>query len=535
MRPRRTGSRDPHSSSHVRLDGRTLYDHVRELLPQGGRGPLPHGGEPLPDEPPPDPARLRWSAGSLDGVLALRGSRSEGNEPLAAAAAVVELARTGANPAALRAIADQATKVDGPQAMDRFVGAVVAAKVRDRTRMRDLARWLCVAGVRREQVKVGLALLGVYGTADDVDLVTTLGLLEELTLYAAVAVTNLLAEPDLALLDLADQVDGWGRIHCVRRLRASTRPEVRRWLLYGGYHNRVMVEEIAFVCASTGRLLDALRSDPADELLDHAGALLAALAIGGPAEDMRDYADGGAALAAYLYRMRSAPATLRRLRDLRTLDDYLHRWADGNERIDATERDRLTAAATEVLARPEWRDVAAAALHSDDLNEVKSAITLVRGFGLDPVPTVRRWLPSAPQDAYLWQTLVNAADADGIRELVALADQLLPFSALPRGPAQDLGAGPGYEAVHCLDVLLQRLREFPGEGERAIRAGLESRVTRCRNMALRAVEAWPVDARPADLTDTVTRMAWSDPDDSVKKRARRIAAGLPGDEPRAAS
>jgi hypothetical protein len=43
-----------------------------------------------------------------------------------------------------------------------------------------LARWLCTHGVDRQQVKAGLALLGVSGTPEDRQLITKLGLLEEL-------------------------------------------------------------------------------------------------------------------------------------------------------------------------------------------------------------------------------------------------------------------------------------------------------------------------------------------------------------------
>jgi hypothetical protein len=44
------------------------------------------------------------------------------------------------------------------------------------------ARWLCRHGTHREVVKAGLALLGISGTTDDVEMIVRLGLLEELTL-----------------------------------------------------------------------------------------------------------------------------------------------------------------------------------------------------------------------------------------------------------------------------------------------------------------------------------------------------------------
>lgn len=518
---------DPHDD--VRLGGRSLYDHVAGLLGAGGRGPLPAGGDPLPDDCPPEPGRLRWGAGSLDGLMAVRGSRSSDGEPLLAAAAVLAFLRTPPTAGGLRATAEVVTRLSGPQAMDRFLRALADGRP-GRARTRKLGRWLCTQGVKRQQVKTGIALLGVFGREQDADLIAHLGMLEELTLYAAVALTNLLDDPDTALLDLADQVMGWGRIHCVHRLRASTKPEVARWLLHGGYENDVMVEETAYIVATTGGLRSALETDPDDELLDHAGALLAALAVGGPAEDMRDYADGGPALATYLDRMRGATATLTRLRHLRTLDRYLSRWVADNPRVDAFERRKLRSAMADVLARPEWPAVAESTLNGDDLQRVKYAIALVPRFGIDPVPVARRWLTRAPHDGYLWQTLLEAAGTVGeIRELVAQARGLLPFSAIPTGPADDLGLGPQLDPTHCLELILQRLRDFPGEGEEAILLGLRSRTTPCRNMALRAAATWPPASRPDALVDAVQAMAWSDRDTNIKKRARRITRGLPVD------
>lgn len=512
----------------VRLEGITLNEHVNLLLGSTARGPLPDAGEPLPDEPPPDPRRLRWAGGSLDGLQALRGGRSVGNEPLAAAGAALAYVRSP-TPQGLRSVAEAVSNVRGPQAVDRFIGAVAAGGIRRGGRARDLARWLCLQGVRREQVKAGLALLGVFGTEEDSALAAHLGLLEELTLYAAVALRNLLENPDKALLDLADQVTGWGRIHCVHRLRDSTDPEVRHWLLYGGYRNDVMDEEIAFIAATTGHLRRALEDDPADEFLDHAGALLAALAIGGPAEDMRHYDDGVPAMTTYLDRMRHAPVTLNRLRHLTVLDRYLAKQAD-NPHMDELARQRLRGALADVVGRPEWAPMAEASLRSDDLQEVKRAITLVPRFGIDPIPTVQQWLPRAPHDGYLWQTLLYATDdVEEIRRLVTRAEDLLPLSTIPTGPADDIDHGPGNQAGRCLELVLQRLRDFPGEGAAAIRVGLRSPVTRCRTMALRAIAAWPPPSRPDDLVSLLLTMVRTDPNPGVKTRARRVAAGLPAE------
>src|SRR4051794_29521371 len=72
------------------LDGTPLLAHVDSLLSVYGRGPLPNEGEPLPDAPARDPARIGFTAGATDGIF---GGPGRGNEPLVAAAAVLHALR----------------------------------------------------------------------------------------------------------------------------------------------------------------------------------------------------------------------------------------------------------------------------------------------------------------------------------------------------------------------------------------------------------------------------------------------------------
>lgn len=508
------------------IPGRPLLAHVQDLLPPSGRGPLPHGGEPLPDEPPPDPSKVRFGGGSLDGIMSLRGGRSDGNEPLAAASAVIGLTRkTLPSTKEVHVAANAIAAFAGPDAMDRFLEAIRTSGSFSRTRIAGLGRWLCEHAVTRQQAKAGLGLLGISGRPDDAALIVRLGLLEELTLYSVVALKNLLPDAGPALYDLAQQVSGWGRIHCIHRLKDSALPEVRYWLLHGGYQNGIMTEEVAFIAATAGGLRAALDTEPDDEILDHAGALLEALAYGGPAEDMTSYSDGGAALTAYLTRMTGAAASLERAGHLSTLDRYLHGWAGDNPLLSAAALQQLRSQIEQVLAEPRWQGPVHAGLSGDDLREVRKALAIARRFGLDPVPVAREWITREPHDGYLWQTLANAASRDEMAKLILLAETLLPFTALPTGPARDLGTGPGFKANHCFELILQRLKDFPGLGWPAVTIGLDSRVTRTRHMALRVLAARPPDTWPEGTTESIQAMAWRDPDNGVKKRARTILEG----------
>jgi hypothetical protein len=129
----------------------------------------------------------------------------------------------------------------------------------------------------------------------------------------------------------------------------------------------------------------------------------------------------------------------------------------------------------------------------DDLREVRIGLAIARRFGLDPIPVARAWITREPHDGYLWQTLVNAATHDEMATLIQLAEALLPFTALPSWPACDLGIGADFKANHCFELILQRLKDFPGLGWSAAAIGLDARVMRTRYMALRVLSEWPRD------------------------------------------
>jgi hypothetical protein len=120
------------------------------------------------------------------------------------------------------AVAARLAEVEGPSSFDRLLETLKSGGA-NRGRLAELSRWLCTHGNGRQQVKAGIALLGVSGTPDDSALVHKLGRLEELTLYAFVALSNLEPEQaDQAIFDLARQVEGWGRIHAFYRLAETT-------------------------------------------------------------------------------------------------------------------------------------------------------------------------------------------------------------------------------------------------------------------------------------------------------------------------
>ena len=241
-----------------------------------------------------------------------------------------------------------------------------------RLRIRAIARLLADEAPERELVKFGIALTGVFGEIGvDRPTLDALGAHEEFTLFVAVALANLHAG-EHALWELAKRVDGWGRIQLVYRMTETKDPEIRAWMLRDGFRNSVMDEYLAYTCAVAGGLLEALAPDHIDDaLFDGASDIIAALARGGPAEDLFALPDREATVARWLDHVEARRLTMHvigALDDLRAAPltpDLMFR----------TERIARSLAAEEIVR---------SALASDDPSTFARAVAAAHRRGIDP-------------------------------------------------------------------------------------------------------------------------------------------------------
>jgi hypothetical protein len=118
------------------------------------------------------------------------------------------------------------------------------------------------------------------------------------------------SEPHRLIWDLATHHDGWDRVHAIMGLAGTTDAEIKGWLLREGFGDWVMKLHTACTRATAGGLLDALSNEHVDDaLLTGAGEILRALVTDQAVPDVEisDYADGVAAVEAYLgHVLRSA-------------------------------------------------------------------------------------------------------------------------------------------------------------------------------------------------------------------------------------
>ncbi|ROO86153.1 hypothetical protein EDD29_3716 [Actinocorallia herbida] len=400
--------------------------------------------------------------------------------------------------------------------------AELRRRVLPRDRLHAVARHLVEYGTARDAVKLGLVMLGECGGEDDRDLLLLLGTLEEFTLYAVVALVKTQPDRHRVAYTLARRVTGWGRIHAVRRLEGGTDPDIKGWLLREGFRNEIMDEYLVHLAATTGDLHGALLEPEVDAaLLDGAGDILSALALGGPAEDLTDYAEAVPVLHRYAELVGRTEPTLRALDALLVIRG----WAS-NPDLDLTwpegEPARLIDRYEALLARPGWLEPVLAGL--DGPSGFHVALACALRLDLPVLPQTLRHLAREPFDAYAWHCAVDLADEDGLASVITLAQRLLPVEQLAGGPAGDLGLGPEHAPDRALESVITELADHPWAGLELFRVALRNRVVRVRYSAFRTLTTWPSEGRPSDLRDWIAAAASAEPDPDLRQRMREFLA-----------
>jgi hypothetical protein len=515
----------------------SLYEHIRAHLTDSG---LSDEGQTLPDEDEiAGDSDLRWAPGALEGAFS-RHATPEDDEALVADlhSALIELAdrpggrsRTRARGAFRRA--EPRTHVDG------VLARLESFPPRNLDRLYAEVRAIAVESGRREEVKFALAVLGGFGREEDADLLRTFARHEEFTLYAAIALANIVEDPIAEWLELARQVDGWGRIELVELLVREPHADACAYLLRDGFRNNVMYGYTAQIVAEHCDLAGALSRESDDELLAGARDILLTLADdawGGPAGGMLDYEQGVKATERFLDVV-----------EPRTLDDYLAAeslrnfleddlaWAAEDERseLDAKRaalgwtddvRDDLARRCRHILDAPMWRELVESELARDHEELPWQAVQVARRLGMRTRDFLLRHLEQHPEDGSAWFQLVHQADAETLDGALELAHRLYHFDELAEGPAHELHREGVFEVA---DWFLQELVDHPGKGWEVIRPALQSPVVRNRHFALRSLSHWPSELLTDEHRDAIENVAEDDPDDEVREEANRVLRGEP--------
>jgi hypothetical protein len=488
--------------------------------------------EPLPDEEIVfKPNSLRWIGGAMDGVLGRQAEGSAKEKRVFTIVSNLEALEQRADNRSLRTIYEAVVEDGIVGCIDTVLERLTdSTHVRNEARICEIGRYFASRAGHREAVKFGLALIGIFGNAQDSELLKTLGKSEEFTLFASVALARVSEHPEKALWDLAKEVHGWGRVQIVSRLKDTKDPEMQAWMLREGFRNEVMNEYLACICARAGKLHEALNEKFVDPALLDAGAdIIRALIDGGPAEDIDDYEHSGDACENYLNLVWSqTDLGLQHLLAVNRLKWFLAQ-TDGWEKRDQKQwsdsrRGNMQTLVEDVLGRESWRSGIADALASENDQFFDDGDQAAQVLSIDTWELHFSRVRANPLTSSSWYRLMMQTDESRLNEVLTFAESVLPFDRIETGPGDELGLGANFQPHRALDWVLQDLRRFPGQGWKMIRAGLRSPVVRNRNMAINALSAWDPKSWSSEMKAVVEEVVDAEPKPDIKKRLADILA-----------
>jgi len=183
---------------------------------------------------------IRWAPGAKDGVHLLHlddGGGADETDRIAALVQQISQKNESSPKDELYQILLEDNLMDF---VDQVLEKIVALKISIQPYLYDYTKSLAFESLDRGPVKFGIVLLGLIQNQDDIDNVIMLGRHDEFTIFSAVAMTNMIENPEEKLWELAKYVEGWGRIHIVDRLADTLNPDIMRWLVREGYDNKVI-------------------------------------------------------------------------------------------------------------------------------------------------------------------------------------------------------------------------------------------------------------------------------------------------------
>lgn len=509
----------------------SIYTHIATHIDPEKPTGLSEGGYILPDEPTPDPSRISFGPGAMDGIMRHHGSAGSQDQLVAELYAALKHATENASESNIAALYSLIKDGSVLGVIDALIEKIQLEGALDARRLYEIVYWFATQAADREPVKFSIAMLGLFQEHDDPEIFLTLGRHDEFTLYAAVAIAANGSYGDKVLWRLAKASEGWGRINTVERLASTTDSQVKDWLIREGYKNDVMYEYLACICARAGDLhlaLDADRID--DELFASAVEIVETLLAGdgGPAEGLYDYEHGCAAVSALLEHGVDKFASASHYSFLLALKERLDLHQSGAEKLEQDWSDdavyRISARLDDLLAKDRWEMAISKALETGDRRQFSEASRVCQKFGIDPWPYF--YSRTEAGEEYWWD-LMRISEADRIDKVLELGLKRIPLDEIATGPSDELGLGPRYLAHSALDFILQDLGKFPGKGWPFVAAGLFSPVLRNRHMALRALSDWGRNNWPEEAMATLVLLQEVETDDDIRVNLEKILEGQP--------
>ena len=430
-----------------------------------------------------EPGKVQFADGAMDGIAIYHmGMGTLDETAQKEMSALIHLISDGKTAEADLALTDFTGKHTALSVIDPWQDYII--ENRDRLQAGNLYHYgvdKLLNATKIDEVKYGMILLELFTLQDEKvkDAVRTVGLSDEFTLFSVFIMLRWDSAND-EIFELAKHVRGWGRIHAIDRLEASTQ-EISDWLLHEGVENWVLPAYSALTCFEKADVPGRLGKTLSHEEFSDIGKILESMLDEGPCQGIS--AVGDDILVEYIGHVTEQ---ILDFADYQRIFAFLQHAKDN-------ENSGLQEQCEKLLYGEECRSLVTQEVQQGE--GIELAVLLGVEYGKPLLDCMEhRFDENYHKVFYL---MGEDAYAD---QAIALFTRKLPLKQMQTGPAEEIGVGREYADYSKLIMIVQELKDKPGKGEQHLETALRAPVINNRNMALTVLESW-VEAAGKPLED----------------------------------
>lgn len=496
------------------------------------KGILTKNAQDLPDEKMGD-EKIRFAAGLMDAMFGANDSDDSKKRITELSKHLKKIATKG-NKISEQEFYQLITENEGVIGIiDEFLQAIVNESLPIQPYLFNFAKDLATRTDKRNAVKFGIAILGLCQNKSILNELKILGLHDEFTVYSTIAIANLSDNAENDLWELAQKVNGWGKIQLVDRLASpELKDQIKDWLILDGYKNSIMYEYLAYTCATNGELHKKLENEQIEyKLFKSASDIIEALIVEhSPAEDITTYPFASQVIQDFIRHAKKHATDISDFNALHKIKGFLTELQNdiGEQKKNGWNQDIISNCLieiVEILNSRDWKVVAYEGLKSKDNITYWNAKQASEKLGIDLWETVWTRLEENPLNSSSWHDVTHYSKPEHSDKIIDFALKHLPFDELATGAKDSAGFGDNYNKHVSLELATKFLENHPKKGERVILTALRSPVTCNRNMAIRVLDKWKQENWPSEIDKEIRHLREFEPNSDTKENIERLLNG----------
>ncbi len=336
-------------------------------------------------------------------------------------------------------------------------------------------------GTKVTSVKVGLSLLNLFDLSDNEELKKILKILaysEEFTDYVIwISATWTEEESQAFYFELAQKLEGWGKINVVEMMKADTE-EKKQWILCHGCRNSVLYAYLGYECAMKCDFLERLqKGNFSEEEFKGASDIMEGLLDEGPCQGMSALEAPVELTLLYLEECKRHNRDAEQVALITDIAAYFKESKIENAGA-------IGVKAEEIL---ESLDLNTFILENIEKN-THYCMRIAKMYDIDMSQHLIRLMKMDFEKYYGFCSYFFNTNSC-VDEFLELCDRKIAYEEYPNEMNHLLGLGAVQGGIK-LDMIVQYLDKYFRKGKKLIIACIHSPITRWRNMAAKAMLGW---------------------------------------------